>query len=358
MENNSKSVAVAAGGTAVAYKIVDTTGPTLRVAFPEVRVLSKIPGGATVYEFPVRRIAPTLWQRAGGLLGHVGGVLAEYAGSAAVAAMVLDIAMGPGDTPAARTQYPTDFLPSTEELSPEDAAQKRRALEREVAQIEDERRRLIFNGNYIGAQRYNLRLQQLAQELGVLPRSTEDSLATITHPPIRNSTKPGDSADKAGAPAEDVDRRRLLTELLEIMQEKGYRMRLAAESVLEMVGSCPHLFTSDDLGKMIEVSAAAGPNWFGNRAVAELAKRRRELFTDDIISRINVLNDAPYFQGCFELTIAALAQASTPQPAAKPPPAPAAPIPPARVRVFKRRHVGGEHRPPAPELIMPPKPAL
>lgn len=222
-----------------------------------------------------------------------------------------------------------------------------------------------LSGNKSLAQLFNLLILQHSADFTSTQLPGQNIVTGALNMVANNGSATGavaaSSTDKAGATAEDEEHRRRLTELLQVMPEDSGRSREAARTVLAMVGTTPQLFTSDDLAKMIEASASASPTWFGNKAVAELAKKRRDLFTDDIISRINALNNSPDSQDCFQLTVAALTQASTPQPAAPssqthpshPPPVPTVIVPAAHA--FAQQRIGGQYRPPAPQLKMPPK---
>lgn len=146
-------------------------------------------------------------------------------------------------------------------------------------------------------------------------------------------------------PAENHFQSSHVQQLVAVMQEGGHQMRPAAQILINLVYHKPGIFAAEHLDPMIKVSAHAGPTFFSNRALAQLAQSRRELFTADIVARMKVANENPdvTYQGCLQKALDILAPDQRPPAAVPAPPRYVAPAP---------------HRIAAPALEMPPKAAV
>ncbi len=171
----------AVAGAGLAYKLPATPVSPLHTPSLAPEVIPEIPG-AKIYDFPIRKTTPSLWQRTGSLLGRVGGVISEYAGPATLAAFVLDIALGPGDTPRpAITDVP---LPNEPPTLPA-AAEK---LRQEYLAEMDRLRRNLFNGELDEGEAsfIRARIGVLMMLVGALPHTPENPFPN-TRPSIVNS---------------------------------------------------------------------------------------------------------------------------------------------------------------------------
>lgn len=133
-----------------------------------------------------------------------------------------------------------------------------------------------------------------------------------------------------------------VTQLIGILQKPGAEMRAAAKTLHDLAYKKPELFMPDHLGPMIADSAKSAPTFFSNRTLAELARRRRDLFSGDIVTRIQEANAAPNSSGCLQQTLDALTTGPTVS-------ATTASTPPPTVAHIHRRIP-----PTVPQLVMPP----